>query len=270
MSQSDLARISVADFVERFRAEMVPLTNTFSYFFAGLPLSEDDLKEYLEDPIAALPPRVVESLPKSHIILVPFLEKANGKDKRHRQLPPGAREFISVEKPPDNRLTTHFHLRNVHGADLVFAIKDIEVADYHYYFYRQLAVLTEAALTEEVRLEYHAILAEELSAKAHGEVDEESWHSKQALRRRASKVRRDTKAFRDYARSSFIDSATLYLHGICCDIDVETGPRQLPSRFLRKRLMWMETTFPPPEGYAVFPEELDHHHPRAQTNKAPK
>ena len=267
MSQSDLARISVADFVERFRAEMVPLTNTFSYFFAGLPLSEEDLKEYLEEPIAALPPRVVSALPPAHIILVPFLEKANGKDKRHRQLAPGAREFISLEKPPDNRLCTHFHLRNPQGADLIFAVKDVEVADYHYYFYRQLAVLSEAALPEDVRLEYHGILAEELSAKAHGEVDEESWHQKQALRRRTSKIRRDTKAFRDYARQSFIDSATLYLHGICCDIDVETGPRQLPSRFLRKRLTWFESTFPPPDGYAVFPEELDHN-PRAHSSKA--
>lgn len=266
MSQSDLARISVADFVERFRAEMVPLSNTFSYFFAGMPLSEDDLKEYLEEPIAALPPRVVKALPQSHIILVPFLEKANGKEKGHRQVAPGSREFISLEKPADNRLSTHFHLRTAQGADLVFAIKDIEVADYHYYFYRQLAVLTEAAIPEETRLEYHAMLAEELSAKAHGEVDEESWHQKQALRRRTSKVRRDTKAFRDYARHSFIDTLTLYLHGICCDIDVETGPRQLPSRFLRKRLVWLEGTFPPPEGYAVFPEELNHARP--QTGKA--
>ena len=47
---------------------------------------------------------------------------------------------------------------------------------------------------------------------------------------------RDRNMFRDYGRQSFIDSLTLYLHGICCDIDVETGPRQLASRYLRKRL----------------------------------
>jgi hypothetical protein len=65
------------------------------------------------------------------------------------------------------------------------------------------------------------------------------------------------KAFRAYARQSFIDTLTLYLHGICCDIDVDTGPRQLPSRFLRKRLMVLEELFPPPSGYAVFPEQLE-------------
>ena len=49
---------------------------------------------------------------------------------------------------------------------------------------------------------------------------------------------------------------TLYLHGICCDIDVETGPRQLPSRYLRKRLQLLRSQYPPPDGYAVFPEEV--------------
>ena len=84
-------------------------------------------------------------------------------------------------------------------------------------------------------------------------MDEESWNAKQALSRR--NVGRDSKPFRAYARQSFIDTLTLYLHGICCDIDVETGPRQLPSRFLRRRLTSLETTYPPPDGYAVFPED---------------
>jgi hypothetical protein len=48
----------------------------------------------------------------------------------------------------------------------------------------------------------------------------------------------------------------LYLHGICCDIDVETGPRQLPSRYLRKRLVLLRSLYAPPEGYPVFPEEI--------------
>jgi hypothetical protein len=50
---------------------------------------------------------------------------------------------------------------------------------------------------------------------------------------------------------------TLYLHGLCCDIDVETGPRQIASRYLRRRLRLLSDLFPPPEGFAVFPEDLD-------------
>ena len=59
------------------------------------------------------------------------------------------------------------------------------------------------------------------------------------------------------ARQSFADTLTLYLHGICCDIDVDTGPRQLPSRYLRRRLLLLEELFAPPPGYAVFPEQLE-------------
>ena len=86
---------------------------------------------------------------------------------------------------------------------------------------------------------------------------ETEWQRKQALLRRDSKVRRDSKAFLDYARYSFVDTLTLYLHGICCDIDVETGPRQIPSRHLKRRLRLLHSMFPPPSGYAVFPEELE-------------
>ncbi|MBI3680741.1 MAG: hypothetical protein HY235_10120 [Acidobacteria bacterium] len=268
MSQTDLARILVAEFVERFRAEMVPITNTFSYFFAGLPLTEDDIKEYLEEPIAALPPQIVQTMPKAFIILVPYLERANGKDKRHGPLPPGSREYISLEKPPENKASTCLHFRTQQGETLIFAVRGMDVADYHYHFFHQIAALAEGALGPDTRAEYHALLGDELSGHVHGEVDETSWHHKQALRRRATNVRRDSKAFREYARHSLIDTLTLYLHGICCDIDVETGPRQLPSRFLRKRLVWLESAYPPPSGYAVFPEELEEGTP-AGSGEAP-
>ncbi len=256
MSQPDLARISVADFLERFRAEMVPLSNTFSYFFAGLPLLDEDIKEYLEDPIAALPPTIISKLPKLFVTLVPYLEKANGK-RRHGVSAPGAGEYVLLTKPAESKACTSVFHRGQHGGDMVFAVKDVEMADYHYFFYHQIAHLTEAALPDQVRADYQSIVGEELNERVHGEVDEPSWKQKQALPRRGTAtVRRDTKAFREYARHSFIDTLTLYLHGICCDIDVETGPRQLPSRLLRKRLVWLEGVFPPPEGYAVFPEEL--------------
>lgn len=256
MSQPPLARLSVADFVAQFRAEMIPLSSTFSYFFAGLPLTEDDVKEYLDELIAALPPVVVRAIPKAAIFLVPFLERTNGRDRRHGAAPPGSHEYISLERPAENKSNTHLNFRMNDGAVLLFAVKDVELADYHYRFYQQMAALAETTLGDEARAEYSGILRDELSTNVHGEVDEQSWHHKQLIRRRTNTIRPSSKGFREYLRHSFIDTLTLYLHGICCDIDVETGPRQLPSRFLRKRLLWMESAFPPPEGYAVFPEEL--------------
>lgn len=249
--QFDLSKLSVGQFAERFRSEMIPLSNTFSYFCASVPMTEEDVKEYLEEPIAALPPIIAARLPKISIILVPYLERVNAREKIGK-----VSDFISIEKPPENRLSWATHLRIGNEQVLVFALKDQEVAEYHYRFYRLLATLLADRCMDSEYASFLGLLREELTANVHGEVDEESWHSKQAVLRRQTKAVKDTKAFRDYARAAFIDTLTLYLHGICCDIDVETGPRQLPSRYMRRRLQALYEAFPPPDGYAVFPEQL--------------
>jgi hypothetical protein len=249
-AQPDLSKLSVGQFAERFRGEMIALSNTFSYFCASVPLSEEDLKEYLEEPIASLPPAIASLLPKVSIMLVPYLERVDGKEKGNIQRD----EFVCTEKPPENRLSWVTKVRFDNEEVLLFALKDQDVSEYHYRFYHVLATLAGDLWSEEAQTRYTSMLREELSAGVHGEVDEESWHMKQALLRRQTNVRRPTKGFRDYARQSFIDTLTLYLHGICCDIDVETGPRQLPSRYLRRRLNELYGLYPPPEGYAVFPE----------------
>jgi hypothetical protein len=249
-AQPDLSKLSVGQFAERFRSEMIPLSNTFSYFCASVPLSEDDLKEYLEEPIASLPPAVSNLLPKVSIMLVPYLERADGKEKGNVVRD----EFVCTEKPPESRLSWASQVRLDKEEVLVFALKDQDVSEYHYRFYHVIAALAGDLWSEEAQIQYCTLLREELSAGVHGEVDEESWHMKQALLRRQGSIRKETKLFREYARQSFIDTLTLYLHGICCDIDVETGPRQLASRHLRKRLNTLYGLYPPPSGYAVFPE----------------
>ena len=50
--------LSVGQFAERYRREMIPLRKPFSYYFTALPLTEEDIREYLDEPIAALPPSV--------------------------------------------------------------------------------------------------------------------------------------------------------------------------------------------------------------------
>jgi hypothetical protein len=237
--------LSVGQFAERYRREMIPLSKPFSYFFTALPLTEEDIREYLEEPIAALPPSISALLPKISILLVPYLDKGNQK----------AGEFVCLEKPSKDRVSWTSKFVSKEEAVFVFALKDQEVADYHYRFYHLLAALVADHWSDDAKKQFHSLLREELSANVHGEVDEESWHLKQGLVRRQKNVRHESKVFRDYARQSFIDTLTLYLHGICCDIDVETGPRQLQSRFLRKRLLLMIALYSPPKGYVLFPEE---------------
>jgi hypothetical protein len=249
-ARADHVKLSVGQFAEQFRDAMIPLSNTFSYFCASVPLSEEDLKEYLEEPIAALPPAIASVLPKISIMLVPYLERVDGS----KNVP--ASEFVCTERPPDNRQFWASQVRIGEEAILLFALKDQEVAEYHYRFYRMIAALISDRWSDDAQSSFSALLREELNAGVHGEVDEESWHSKQGLLRRQSNVRRETKLFRDYAHAAFTDTLTLYLHGICCDIDVETGPRQLASRYLRRRLNLLYALYPPPEGYAVLPEHL--------------
>jgi len=120
-NQTDLSRISVADFAERFRGEMVPLSNTFSYFSA-LPLAEDEVKEYLEEPIAALPPAVRKALPKTSVLLVPYLERAGGKGC----------DIVCFEAPPDTKLSWAARLTSDSGAVIALPTKTLELGDYHY------------------------------------------------------------------------------------------------------------------------------------------
>lgn len=248
---TDLSRLSVEEFASRFRPEMTALGARVAYFRAGLTLSDEDVKEYVDGPIAALPPSIATALPRLEVFLVPYLEKPNGKDK-HR---PSA-GYVVLTEPAEQKATWAICLDHGKEATLLFACRDQEVSEYHYHFYHQLAALIANRWTDDDQTQYMALLREELTNNIHGEVDEEGWHLKQALRRGKSSVKRDSKAFRVYARQSFIDTLTLYLHGICCDIDVDTGPRQLPSRYLRRRLVLLESLYPAPEGYCVFPEEL--------------
>jgi hypothetical protein len=248
-SDNGRPRTSVDELSRQLRSEMTPINDKFSYFLA-LPVADEDLRQYLHDPVEALPAAVSDLLPNVGIVLAPFLERG------------AARTSASVvyEKPPEPKLLFSTCVENADFATLFFTIKDEQVSDYHYYLYDELASLVSRRCPPKAQDTYHGLLREELSGEVHGEVDEKSWHLKQILLRRPMAARKDGKPFRAYARQSFEDTMTLYLHGLCCDIDVETGPRQLPSRHLRKRLEALKSLFPPPEGHAVFPEDAAHHH----------
>src|SRR5438046_3686840 len=98
-AQPDLTKLSVGQFAERFRQEMIPLSTTFSYYCASVPLSEEDVKEYLEEPIAALPQKIAAALPKISIFLVPYLQKTNPRSTRKTSGKPRPKESITFERP---------------------------------------------------------------------------------------------------------------------------------------------------------------------------
>lgn len=261
-AQTGVLRVSVGQFAERFRAEVIPLSNTFGYFCASVPMSEEVVKEYLEEPIAALPPAIAAMLPRVSILLVPYLErsKVNGRLKaaRNKRIAlEKAADFVVGERPADGQQSWASQVSFANETVLVFALKEQDVAEYHYRLYRRLAGLVADKWSPDAAGGYKTMIREELIAGVHGEVDDESWQAKQTLLRRQSNVKRDSPLFGAYVRQSFVDTLTLYLHGICCDIDVETGPRQLPSRYLRKRLNLLRSLYAPPSGFSVFPEDAE-------------
>ena len=238
-------------FAERFRNEMIPLAKPFCYYSASASLSEDDRREYLEEPVAALPPSIASRLPEMRILLVPYLEK-----DELAKVPTTAEPLVATNKPKDADSISYGLSFSGSSAVLAFAIKDTEVADCHYRFYRAIAEMVGGKNGKDIPPTFIEILREELKNGAHGEVDEIAWRMKVELDEKDRESVRPTKRFREYTRQSFIDTLTLYMHGICCDIDVETGPRQLPSNLLRKRLKFLKEAYPAPAGYAVFPEDL--------------
>src|SRR3954468_24058303 len=76
LAPSTPSKVTVGQFAERFRGEVIPLSNTFAYFCASVPMSEEVVKEYLEEPVAALPPSLASTLPRISILLVPYLERS--------------------------------------------------------------------------------------------------------------------------------------------------------------------------------------------------
>ncbi len=122
------SKITVEELVSRFRSEMIPLGGKFSYFTL-LPIAEEDLRQYLNDPIAAISPAILAALPRIAIILAPYVEKGNGKGV----------DCATFERPIESRHIPSARRENQGLVTLVLGTKDIEVADYHYQFYNALA-----------------------------------------------------------------------------------------------------------------------------------
>src|ERR1700676_1742221 len=98
-SDNGRPRTSVDELSRRLRSEMTPINNNFSYYLA-FPVAEEDLRQYLHDPIEALPGAVSDLLPHVGIVLAPYLERG------------ATRTNVSMvsEKPPEPKLVFSTHV----------------------------------------------------------------------------------------------------------------------------------------------------------------
>ncbi len=208
-----------------------------------MSLDEEQQRQFVRDPVDSLPASLLERLPPLRLILVPYLEKGHH----------GSAGLVTFEKPSGQRVLrrTLFDVRE--EIFLLFGIEQQDVADYHYELFNAVAGLAAGTVREDEFTRFSAQVQDELSRRTRGEVDERSLQWKMKLERRQRPPGRNTKLMHGYARQALEDTLTLYLHGLCCDIDVDAGPRQLGSRYLRRRLELLAEIFPPNPGYLVFP-----------------
>ena len=260
------SKVQVDSFVAHCNGQTVPINNAFSYF-AAMPVEEADLRRWLYEPVAAIPPNVAEVLPKLRIILVPYLEAgssapANGKAPKASSHSKDGRKkadsvkLVSFRRPAGPRRLVSYDTDYQGQVFLFLAVKDQDMADYHYVFFNSLAALISRRMASKMRERFSSLVRDELLNRSHGEVDESSWNLKEEVLRRRADPKRNSKVLTGYFKQALEDTLTLYLHGLCCDIDIDSGPRQLSSRNLRRRLLLLRELLPPPSGFALFPEEL--------------
>ena len=212
-----------------------------------MPIVEEDLKQYVHDPLAALPPALCKILPPIGLLLVPHLERASGRGPA----------LVSFDPPPTEKLLLSNEAALDDRVVIALATTNIDMSEYHYSLYDAIAGQTTKRAPASVIEDFGKLLREELAAEANGEIREDSWALKQKYLHRASgNGKRETTLWNDYLQQALRDTLTLFLHGICCDIDVEAGPRQLASRYIRKRLELLRSAFPLPDGYSLFPEQI--------------
>lgn len=236
-------------FVHRFREELIPLTSKIRWL-SLVPLAEEDLGPTIREPLESLPPTLAQQLPQLHLFLVPYL-RSSGRNA----------DIITFEPPDAKERSDSFQIIGPDSAALVVATQDLSPNEYHYNLFNALASLAWEVTAAPIRDSWSKSLKDELKRGVHGEIDEISWQRKNEVLAKQAQPTRDSKLLRDYIRASYIDTMTLFLHGICCDIDVEPSPRQIPSTEIRRRLELLRGFYPLGEGYALFPEELSRRKP---------
>ncbi len=239
-----VSRIPLEAFAGQCQRSMQPLVESITYFSTAA-LEEDQVRQFLRDPAQATPRSLLQRIPPIRLVLVPFLEKGSG----------GSTDFVTFERPANAKNLARSAFELEEAVFLFLAAEGQDVADYHYWFYNGIAEQAASRVEEIGFARFSGLVADELNRNARGEVDERSYQLKQKLNRKQRLPGSDSKLMKEYFRQALEDTLTLYLHGLCCDIDVEPGSRQLASRYLRKRLELLAEIFPPNPGYVLFPVE---------------
>ncbi len=252
LSTTQSVRLTTTEFVKQCRDTVIPLAGSLGYF-SLLPLDETECTRLIHDPTSAFPPKLLKIVPNLRLILVPYL--VTHTDDSGRATPDGS---VFIEFQPEPEAARQYGTFEEHDGEtyLFLAIRDEGLFDAHVLLYQKLASRVIASAGEEFSEPFYTLVNEELQQNVRGEVQETAWKLKQELLSYQGDADGKSRLLARYHQQALEDTLTLYMHGLCCDIDLNAGPKQLPSKVIRARLLLLKSHLPPPEGIALFPEEL--------------
>ena len=245
----DARGIPTKEFVASCREVLIPVNEHVSYFSVE-PLDEKERQRLVFDPIGALPPKVLGLVPNLRLVLVPFLATEAISEKS------GATVRISFSEPPGNKRWFSDYQKTETEHFIFVAIRSDDYFDSHVLFYQALASRIIEHADGQLSEMFNLLLDTELKKDARGEVNEFAWLCKKDLLALAADTEERQRCLEAYRDAALADTLALYLHGLCCDIDLDNGPKQLASRYIRLRLHLLKDFLPPPRGVALFPDEL--------------
>ncbi len=241
--------LTVGEFVRCSEDLMIPAGDSLS-FFSVVAMDKEETERLVFGPFGALPPEVLRHLPNLGLVLVPYLERPTEKafdqdDLRITFSPPS-------ESARHGALIVQAGERNL----LFLPVGGDDTYDAHLELYGELAHALRKTMGDVLADPFNSLLDRELGANVRGEVDGYAWNAKRALQR-LDRGENDADLLAGYRLMALERTLLLYLHGLCCDITVEAGPQQLPTKYMRMRLLQLRERFPPPKGVPLFPEEIE-------------
>jgi len=234
--------IAVTEYIKRSFVPVSHLANGWE-FHSGVGLSPAEERTILREPAQAIPQSIVQRLGKVRVLAVQFVACTDQGD------------VICFSKPTGETHSAVWVTSN-ERTDLILPCRELDAHDTGFEFLASVAELLRPRLTSEELERYSQLLASELRAGVHGEIEEEALAAKGQLTTSRFRRRLGHEQFDHYRDVSFVSTAAEYMHGLWHDVQIRTGGDHLPVPELRRRMVLLSEMFPPNEGYQVFSDEL--------------
>ena len=243
-------KLGTAEFIAQCRDVLIPIPGTTLAYFSAIPLDTPDQDHLINDPITAFPPGLSTIIPNLRLVYVPYLELTEPASKDAPNV------VISFQQPPQEiRRLSAFETVG-EEAYLFVSAGFGEDTDIHDVLFGALAQQIVSSSNAAFVAPFHKLVATELRNRVHGEVGDIAWDLKKSLLGLQSDEQKRSDLLKSYLNQALRDTVALYLHGLCCDIDLRANPKQLASKYIRKRLLVIKDHLPPPEGVGLFPSDL--------------